>query len=94
MLSDSASRYNYLQYKEIVYFTFNSQLLCQVFLENSNQPGKYTVPLQPVCSKPIFDAKAKKTLQIMDISESSAPAEGGKKIIILCERVARDDIKV
>ena len=32
--------------------------------------------------------------QIMDISETSAPAEGGKKIIILCERVARDDIKV
>ena len=30
----------------------------------------------------------------MDISETSAPAEGGKKIIILCERVARDDIKV
>merc|ERR1712038_2077797 len=73
----------------------NAVRLCfQVFLENSNQPGKYTVPLQPVCSKPIFDAKAKKTLQIMDISESSAPAEGGKKIIILCERVARDDIKV
>ena len=30
----------------------------------------------------------------MDISEASASAEGGKKIIILCERVARDDIKV
>ena len=30
----------------------------------------------------------------MDISETTAPAEGGKKIIILCERVARDDIKV
>merc|ERR1711971_1450019 len=73
----------------------NAVRLCfQVFLENSNSPGKYTVPLPPVCSKPIFDAKAKKTLQIMDISETCAPAEGGKKIIILCERVARDDIKV
>ena len=30
----------------------------------------------------------------MDISETTGPAEGGKKIIILCERVARDDIKV
>ena len=30
----------------------------------------------------------------MDISETTAPADGGKKIIILCERVARDDIKV
>ena len=41
-----------------------SQFRCQVFLENSNSPGKYTVPLPPVCSKPIFDAKAKKTLQV------------------------------
>merc|ERR1711971_1310458 len=73
----------------------NAVRLCfQVFLENSNSPGKYTVPLPPIYSKPIFDAKAKKTLQIMDISETCAPAEGGKKIIILCERVARDDIKV
>jgi len=65
-----------------------------VFLENPSTPGKYTVILPPVCSKPIFDAKAKKELQIMDISDNTAPVEGGKKIIILCERVARDDIKV
>ena len=30
----------------------------------------------------------------MDISDNTAPVDGGKKIIILCERVARDDIKV
>jgi len=73
----------------------NAVRLCfQVFLENPTSPGKYTVPLPPICSKPIFDAKAKRTLQIMDISETTGPAEGGKKIIILCERVARDDIKV
>merc|ERR1711892_307175 len=73
----------------------NAVKLCfQVFLENPNTPGKYTVILPPVCSKPIFDAKAKKELQIMDISDNSSPAEGQKKIIILCERVARDDIKV
>jgi len=73
----------------------NAVKLCfQVFLENPNTPGKYTVILPPVCSKPIFDAKAKKELQIMDISDNTAPVDGGKKIIILCERVARDDIKV
>ena len=38
--------------------------LCQVFLENPTSPGKYTVPLPPICSKPIFDAKAKRTLQV------------------------------
>lgn len=73
----------------------NAVKLCfQVFLENPNTPGKYTVILPPVCSRPIFDAKAKKELQIMDISDNTAPVDGGKKIIILCERVARDDIKV
>ena len=65
-----------------------------MFLENPNTPGKYTVILPPVCSKPIFDAKAKKELQMMDISDNMAPVDGGKKIILLCERVARDDIKV
>jgi len=52
------------------------------------------VILPPVVSKQIFDAKAKKELQIMDISDISSPAEGGKKIIILCEKVTREDIKV
>ena len=50
--------------------------------------------LPPVCSKPIFDAKAKKELQIMEMSDNSAPAEGGKKVIILCEKVSKEDIKV
>ena len=66
----------------------------QVSLENPSSPGKYTVILPPVCSKPIFDAKAKKELQIMDMSDNTAPAEGGKKIIILCEKVSKEDIKV
>ena len=30
----------------------------------------------------------------MDMSDNSAPADGGKKIIILCEKVSKDDIKV
>merc|ERR1719195_1088750 len=73
----------------------NAVKLCfQVFLENPSAPGKYTVILPPVCSKPIFDAKAKKELQIMDMSDNTAPAEGGKKIIILCEKVSKEDIKV
>ena len=50
--------------------------------------------LPPVVSTNIFDAKAKKELQIMDISDISSPAEGGRKIIILCEKVTREDIKV
>jgi len=73
----------------------NAVKLCfQVFLENPQTPGKFTTILPPVCSTSIFDAKAKKELQIMDISDVVSPAEGGKKIIILCEKVAREDIKV
>ena len=30
----------------------------------------------------------------MDISDNTAPVHGGKKIIVLCERVARDDIRI
>jgi len=73
----------------------NAVKLCfQAFLENPSTPGKYTVILPPVVSTNIFDAKAKKELQIMDISDISSPAEGGRKIIILCEKVTREDIKV
>eukprot|EP00092_Neocalanus_flemingeri_P014538 GFUD01015685.1.p1 GENE.GFUD01015685.1~~GFUD01015685.1.p1 ORF type:complete len:643 (+),score=175.31 GFUD01015685.1:94-2022(+) len=73
----------------------NAVKLCfQAFLENPSTPGKYTVILPPVVSTNIFDAKAKKELQLMDISDISSPAEGGKKIIILCEKVTREDIKV
>jgi len=73
----------------------NAVRLCfQAFLENPETPGKFTRVVPPVCSKPIFDAKAKKELQIMDMSGNTSPAEGGKKLIILCERVSRDDIKV
>ena len=50
--------------------------------------------LPPVSSNTIYDAKAKKELQMMDISDLSSPLEGGKKIIILCEKVTREDIKV
>jgi len=73
----------------------NAVKLCfQAFLENPSTPGKYTVILPPVVSTNIFDAKAKKELQIMDISDISSPVDGGKKIIILCEKVTREDIKV
>ena len=50
--------------------------------------------MDPVCSSPIFDAKAKKELQIMEMSDSQAPAQGGKKLLLFCEKVTREDIKV
>ena len=50
--------------------------------------------LPPVCSVPVYDAKAKKELQIMDLSDDESPVAGGKKIILLCDKVTREDIKV
>ena len=50
--------------------------------------------LDPVSSVPVFDAKAKKELVIMDMSDTEAPVEGGKKIILLCEKILREDIGV
>ena len=74
----------------------DSVRLCfQAFLEDPENPGKFNRVVLPVCSEPIFDKKAKKELQIIDISDVTAPAEGGKKIIILCEKISKkDDINV
>jgi hypothetical protein len=72
----------------------NAVRLCfQVFLEGKTQ-GKYTEILDPVVSQPVYDAKAKRELQIMDISDTTSSVQGGKKIIILCEKVSKEDIKV
>ena len=70
----------------------NAVKLCfQAFFENPETPGTFTwVP--PVCSETIFNQR--KELQIMDMSSNRAPAMGGKKLIILCEQVSKNDIKV
>ena len=77
------------------FFAFTIYIPCiQAFLEHPSQPGKYSVVLEPVCSVPVYDAKAKKELAIMDMSDNSSPVEGGRKIILLCEKITREDIKV
>jgi len=50
--------------------------------------------MKPVCSEVIYDAKAKKELQIIDISDTTCSVNGDKKIILLCEKVSRDDIQI
>ncbi|GLH04793.1 Embryonic polarity protein dorsal [Gryllus bimaculatus] len=72
----------------------NSVRLCfQVFLEGEIK-GKYTVPLDPVVSDPIYDKKATSELLICKMSDCSASVAGGREIILLCEKVAKDDIEV
>lgn len=46
-----------------------------------------------VLSKPIFDRKCN-LLKIIEISSQKAPVTGGKNIILLCDKVRREDITV
>ncbi|RWS29859.1 embryonic polarity protein dorsal-like protein [Leptotrombidium deliense] len=69
------------------------RLCFQVFVEGPEK-DKFTVPLQPTVSDPIYDKKAMSDLVITKLSHCSAPVTGGKEIILLCDRVTKDDIQV
>ncbi|KOC69050.1 Embryonic polarity protein dorsal [Habropoda laboriosa] len=72
----------------------NAVRLCfQVFLDGS-QKGKFNVALPPVVSDPIFDKKAMSDLVICKLSHCSASVAGGMEMILLCEKVAKEDIQV
>ncbi|XP_044576138.1 embryonic polarity protein dorsal-like isoform X3 [Cotesia glomerata] len=72
----------------------NAVRLCfQVFLEGT-EPGKFTVPLTPVVSDPIYDKKAMSDLVICKLSHYSAPVAGGMEMLLLCEKVAKEDIQI
>ncbi|XP_055917882.1 embryonic polarity protein dorsal-like isoform X2 [Eupeodes corollae] len=72
----------------------NAVRLCfQVFLEG-DQKGRFTVPLLPVVSDPIFDKKALSDLVICRLCSCSSTVDGGKEIILLCEKVVKEDISV
>jgi len=69
----------------------NKVRLCfQVFLKANGT----LIPLPPVVSKVIKDRKAYSDVQIVDYSDDTSPLEGGKKILLFCEKVMRDDIEV
>ncbi|XP_011698133.1 PREDICTED: embryonic polarity protein dorsal-like isoform X3 [Wasmannia auropunctata] len=69
------------------------RLCFQVFLEGS-QKGKFNRPLQPIVSDPIYDKKAMADLVICKLSHCSATVAGGMNMILLCEKVAKEDIQV
>ncbi|XP_052123812.1 uncharacterized protein LOC113206085 isoform X2 [Frankliniella occidentalis] len=72
----------------------NAVRLCfQVFLEGP-EPNTYTRALAPVVSEPIYDKKAMSDLVICKLSEASASVGGGKEMILLCEKVAKEDIQI
>ncbi|XP_011185661.2 embryonic polarity protein dorsal [Zeugodacus cucurbitae] len=70
----------------------NAVRLCfQVFIQGEN--GHFTVPLKPVVSEPIYDKKSKLDLVIIQMC-SSATVLGNTHIMLLCEKVAKEDIAV
>ncbi|KAJ8940433.1 hypothetical protein NQ318_007132 [Aromia moschata] len=73
----------------------NTVRLCfQVFLEGDT-PGRFSVPLTPVVSEPIYDKKAMSDLSIIKLSDCVSYVDGGRRdIILLCEKVAKEDIQV
>lgn len=70
------------------------RLCFQVFLPDPDRGGQFCVPLEPIVSEEIFDKKAMSELSIAKLSHYSGPASGGQSIILLCDRVLKDDIQV
>ncbi|CRK94168.1 CLUMA_CG007684, isoform C [Clunio marinus] len=72
----------------------NAVRLCfQVFLEGP-QKGKFTTLVKPVVSEPIYDKKSMSDLVITKLSHCNALCNGGQEMILLCEKVAKEDIGI
>ncbi|XP_039970878.1 embryonic polarity protein dorsal-like [Bactrocera tryoni] len=70
----------------------NAVRLCfQVFIQGEN--GHFTVPLKPVVTEPIYDKKSKSDLVIREMC-SSGTVLGNTTIMLLCEKVTKEDIAV
>lgn len=68
------------------------RLAFQVFCPGSD--GRYEIPLEPVVSDPIYDKKSNTDLIICKLSHCSGSCAGGQEIILLCEKVVKEDIAV
>ncbi|CAH0714714.1 unnamed protein product, partial [Brenthis ino] len=72
----------------------NAVRLCfQVFIPDE-RTGKIRQSLQPVVSDVIYDKKAMSDLTIMRLSQCSDFSKGGTELILLCEKVTREDIAI
>ncbi|CAD7013622.1 unnamed protein product [Ceratitis capitata] len=68
------------------------RLCFQVFLKDEMQ--HYTMPLPPVVSEPIYNKKSLPDLTIIRICSCSASVLGNTNIILMCEKIVRNDIAV
>ena len=68
------------------------RLCFQVFLADAS--GKPRIPLKAIVSDPIFDKKSMFDLSIKSLCSCSTSVAGGNRIILLCDKVNKDDIQV
>ncbi|XP_058801097.1 transcription factor SPT20 homolog isoform X2 [Phymastichus coffea] len=69
------------------------RLAFQAYLEGPAK-GQFKIALPPVVSDPIYDKKNSPELLIYRLSHCCAPATGGQDMIILCDKVTKEDIQV
>lgn len=69
------------------------RLCFQVFLPDGAEK-RYRIPLRPIVSQPIYDKKSSSELVITKLSHSSALCLGGQEVILLCEKVVKEDISI
>ncbi|XP_046473590.1 embryonic polarity protein dorsal-like [Neodiprion pinetum] len=69
------------------------RLCFEVYREGTTK-GLFDVPFQPVVSDPIYNKKALSKLVIVDLSSNYCNVEGGKQIILLCDKVPKEDVQV
>ncbi|XP_039437542.1 embryonic polarity protein dorsal-like [Culex pipiens pallens] len=71
----------------------NEIRLCfQLHIES--YPGQFIPVSHPVLSTIIYDKKSNPDLIICSMSDCTAPASGGKQVILLTEKINKDDIQV
>ncbi|XP_033224833.1 embryonic polarity protein dorsal-like isoform X2 [Belonocnema kinseyi] len=77
-------------------FALNKVRLCfQGFILKKLEDGTTgCIPLDPVVSEPILERKATSGLNIFKMSHYSASVAGGLEMIILCDKVSKEDIQI
>lgn len=73
----------------------HSVRLCfEAFILSKNQSGNKHIPIGYVLSTPIMDKKSNGLLKIVEMSSVASSVLGGEKIILLCDKVKREDISI
>lgn len=91
LFSFNLGGWNHIEKKE--HFDLHNVCLCfEVF--KYYEPSPFSFPIGYVISKPITDKKSNAALKIIEISSTTASVLGGDKIILLCDKVKREDISV